>query len=106
MFERLAKFRTFAQWQRTPLSEGVRSYPVHSNDNLPGFRHPEGRGLRPHQALVCHSPDGRHLECRWELATADDRSTGHRGRSSRLGQPSKYPARRSNGRIEACRRLG
>jgi hypothetical protein len=87
MFERLAKFRSIAHWLKAPLSEHGCSYKVHSNDNRLGFRHPEGRGLRPHQVLACHwflVPDGTHLECQWELATADARSTGDRRRLSHL----------------------
>jgi hypothetical protein len=95
MFERLAKFRSIAQWLKTPLGEPVRSHQVQSNDNRPGFRHPEGSGLRPHHALACHwflVPGGTHLECRWELAAAGDRSTGGRGRSSHVAGPPLVPA--------------
>lgn len=91
MFERLANNRSFAQRLRKALGKAVRLYPVHSNDNLPGLRRPAGPSLRPNQALACHwvpSADGRHLECRWELAQDDDRSTGHRGRSSEAFSPS------------------
>jgi hypothetical protein len=80
MFERLAKFRSIAQWLKAPLSKPVCSYNAHSNDNRPGFRRPEGQGLRPRQALACHwfvVPGGRHLECQWELAAASDRSSSH-----------------------------
>jgi|GEM_PF-2491445 hypothetical protein len=94
MFERLAKFRHFAQWPSKPLREAVRSHPVHSNDNRPGFRRPEGWALRPHQVLACHwslAPDGMRLECQWILATADDQPVGDLGRPLQLAGPPLVP---------------
>ena len=95
MFERLAKFRSIAQWLKVPLSEPVRSHKVRSNDNQPGFVRPEGRGQRRHQALACHwflSPDGRHLQCRWERAASGDRSIAARGGSPQVASPPLAPA--------------
>ena len=59
MFEKLAKFRPFEPRQ-------VPRVAFYSNDNLPGFRRPEGRRQRPTPAPACHWVliDGR-LECRW-----------------------------------------
>jgi hypothetical protein len=95
MFERLAKIQSVAQWLKAPLSEPVRSHKVHSNNNQPGFVRPEGRGQRPHQALACHwflSPDGRRLQCRWELAASADRSIAGRGGSPQVASPPLVPA--------------
>ena len=82
MFERLARIPCFEQWLKIPLREAACTYRHHSNDNLPGFRHPEGQGLRPHRALACHwslSRDGKRLECHWEVAAAaDDRQADTR----------------------------
>jgi hypothetical protein len=60
MFEKLAKFRPFEPQRMAPRPIAA----THSNDNLPGFRHPEGRGRRPTPAPACHWVliDG-HLEC-------------------------------------------
>ena len=94
MFERLAKFLSVPQWLKAPLGKPVYSHPVHSNDNRPGFRRPEGRGLRSHQPLACHwslSPDARHLECRWGFAAAGDRPVGDRRRSPNLASPPLVP---------------
>lgn len=94
MFERLAKFRSVPQWLKAPLGKPVYSHPVYSNDNRPGFRRPEGRGLRPHQPLTCHwslSPDGWHLECRWGFAAAGDRPVGDQSRSPNLASPPLVP---------------
>jgi len=74
MFERLAKILFGGQRLNAPLSEAGRFYSIHSNDNRPGFRRPEGRRLRPQQALVCHwsfAADRRHLECAWEPAASE-----------------------------------
>ena len=95
MFERLAKFRSIAQWLKVPLIEPVRSHKVRSNDNQPGFFRPEGRGQRPHQALACRwflSPDGRHLQCRWVLAVSGGLSPAGRGRSPQVTSPPLVPA--------------
>jgi len=79
MFERLAQIRDVVPWLKGLLSEPVCSQPIQSNDDRPGFRHPEGRRLRPHRPLACHwvpAPDGR-LECWWEPAAADDQPNGN-----------------------------
>ncbi len=94
MFERLAKFRSVVQWLKAPLSEPVYSQSIHSNDNRPGFRRPEGQGLRPHRALAYHwipATNGRHLECRWELAATVDGLTYNRGQSPHLDSPPLVP---------------
>ena len=79
MFERLARIPCFEPWLKLPLLEAACTYRYHSNDNLPGFRRPEGQGRRPHRALACHwslSGDGKRLECHWEVVAAgDDRLT-------------------------------
>ena len=75
MFKRLARISCFEQWLKVPLLEAACTYRHHSNDNLPGFRHPVGQGLRPHRALACHwslSRDGKRLECHWEVVAAGD----------------------------------
>ena len=95
MFERLAKFRGIAQWFKTPLGRLVRLQDVYSNDNRPGFGRPDGRGLRPHQALACHwffVPGGRGLECRWQPATAEEQPAEGRGRSAYVAGPALVPA--------------
>lgn len=64
MFTRLARLRSFE-----PRRVAYAVQPAtHSNDNLQGFRHPQGRRLRPTRALACHwyLVDG-HLECRWDV---------------------------------------
>jgi hypothetical protein len=69
MFKKLAKFHPLETWRIAP---GTR-VAVHSNDNLPGFRHPAGRRRpRPNQTLACHwyLIDGR-LECRWGIEAPD-----------------------------------
>ena len=88
MFTRLARFRPFEPQRVTYAVQPA----THSNDNLQGFRRPQGRRLRPTRALACHWSlvDGR-LECRWDVAdngkfpTADldqqrvaDRTSGRR----------------------------
>lgn len=102
MFERLAKFRGFALRPSTPLREVVRFHPVHANDNRPGLRRPARRDLNQRQVLACHwlpSPDGRHLECRWALASADDESASlDDGRSPCVADP---PLVRSSRRMVA-----
>ncbi|WGS21480.1 MULTISPECIES: hypothetical protein [unclassified Bradyrhizobium] len=62
MFEKLAKFRPFEPRQMTPWTV------PYANDNLPGFRRPEGRRRRPTSAPACYWVliDGR-LECRWTV---------------------------------------
>jgi hypothetical protein len=94
MFERLAKIRSVAQWLKAPPGKLVYSYPAYSNDNRPGFRRPDGRGLRPHQALACRwslASGGRRLECRWELTAASGQSAGNRTGSPHLIGPPLVP---------------
>jgi hypothetical protein len=69
MFEKLAKFRPFEPRRTAPWSIQA----PQANDNLPGFRHPEGRRRRPIPAPVCHWSliDGR-LECRWSVENRDE----------------------------------
>ena len=76
MFKRLAKSR-LADFKRggfrplQPRRVALRGAGIfnetHSNDNLPGFRHPKGQRRIPTPALACHwiNRDGR-LECRWQ----------------------------------------
>ncbi|ERF80830.1 hypothetical protein JQ559_30065 [Bradyrhizobium viridifuturi] len=75
MFEKLAKFRPFEPQRMAPRPIAA----THSNDNLPGFRHPEGRGRRPTPAPACHWVliDG-HLECRWTVETSTEPTNGER----------------------------
>src|ERR1700733_7502459 len=68
---RLAEFRLVRSRRIAP---GPREAVTHSNDNLPGFRHPAEAGARrsPTPVLACHwfNRDGR-LECRWQAETND-----------------------------------
>jgi hypothetical protein len=85
MFTRLAKFRLvqplrIAPWPREAMSsKDMFSRNMHSNDNLPGFRHPVATGRRrsPSPALACHwfNRNGR-LECRWLAEINDDAPLG------------------------------
>ncbi|WP_407168217.1 hypothetical protein [Bradyrhizobium sp. ORS 111] len=79
MFEKLAKFRPFAPRPMTPWTI------PYANDNVPGFRRPEGRRRRPTPAPACHwiLIDG-HLECRWTL----EDTSGDLDRRWRAGSPS------------------
>jgi hypothetical protein len=76
MFTRLAKFRLVQSRRAAPGPRQAFTHSqtlTHSNDNLPGFRRPEGRRRIPTPALACHwlKRNGR-LECRWQLETSDD----------------------------------
>lgn len=55
--------------------EDILSKNSHSNDNLPGFRHPAAKGKRgsPPPALACHwfTHNGR-LECCWVIENSSD----------------------------------
>jgi hypothetical protein len=102
MFKRLAKSR-LADFKRggfrplLPRRVALRGAgffnATHSNDNLPGFRHPKGQRRIPTPALVCHwfNCNGR-LECRWqaeaepggETPISDFDENGAAGRSSGL----------------------
>jgi hypothetical protein len=95
MFKRLAKILCFEQWLKLPLREAACTCRHHSNDNLPGFRRPEGKGLRPRQALACHwslSRDGKRLECHWKpVAAGDDRPTDTTTPALRVPSPPLVP---------------
>jgi hypothetical protein len=80
MFKKLAKsglveFRLVQPQRIAPGQNEARfSNDPHSNDNLPGFRHPAVAGKRgfPTPALACHwfIRDGQ-LKCCWLLETDD-----------------------------------
>ncbi|KWV56797.1 hypothetical protein AS156_03760 [Bradyrhizobium macuxiense] len=97
MFEKLAKFRPFEPRNVFEPRRLASWAALYSNDNLPGFRRPEGRRKRPTRAPACHWVliDGR-LECRWivedtiEASISDldqqrraDRSSGRRATIAR-----------------------
>src|SRR4030088_3804351 len=101
MFTRRAKFRLVQPWRIAPgPREAMFSKDMHSNDNLPGFRHPAASGKRrsPSPALACHWFDrnGR-LECRWLAEPNDDAPLGdvveyeNRTTGPVSGQPSMQP---------------
>jgi hypothetical protein len=82
MFKRLAKSRLAdfkrggfrpLQPRRVALRRAGFFNATHSNDNLPGFRHPKGQRRIPTPALVCHwiNHNGR-LECRWQAEPSGD----------------------------------
>ena len=82
MFKRLAKSRLAdlkrggfrpLQPRRVALRGAGFFNETHSNDNLPGFRHPKGRRRIPTPALACHWIDrnGR-LKCRWQAEPGGD----------------------------------
>jgi len=68
MFKKLAKIRPFETWRVAPGTGAL-----HSNDNLPGFRHPVGREHpRPNRRLACHwYLIGDRLECSWDIEAPD-----------------------------------
>ena len=63
MFEKLAKFRPAGPRRIVEPRQIPPPAAVHSNDNLPGFRHQADR-RRPTPACHWVLIDGR-LECRW-----------------------------------------
>jgi len=74
MFERLAKILPAKLRPKKPQNEAGRFHLIHTNDNRPGFRRPEGRRQRPQQALACRwslAPDGRRLQCGWKLGAPE-----------------------------------
>ena len=85
MFAKLAKFRQFELRRVAPGPEVA----VYSNDNLPGFRRPAGRCLRPNQAPACHwyLIDGQ-LECRWQFDAPDGTPIGGLADENGTGWPS------------------
>jgi hypothetical protein len=82
MFEKLARFRPFEPRQ-TPWTA------CYSNDNLPGFRRPEGRRQRPTPAPACHWVliDGRP-ECRWTVEDTIESSIGDLDQLRRTDRPA------------------
>jgi len=95
MFPKLAKFRLFEPRRIAPGPEVA----VHSNDNLPGFRRPAGRRLRPNPAPACHwyLIDGR-LECRWQFDAPDETSICGLAEQNGTGRPSGT----ARGALKAC----
>ena len=100
MFTRLAE-STFVKFRLVPsrrTAPGPGEAIMHSNDNLPGFRHPKGRRRIPTPALACHWIDrnGR-LECRWQAEPDGEAPLGdvvdheHRTTGRVSGQPSMQP---------------
>ena len=85
MFERLTKFGPFEPRRISPRAA------THSNDNLPGFRRPEGRRRRPTPACHWVLIDGR-LECRW---TVEDNNPDQQRRAGRLVGPRSITLRHS-----------
>jgi hypothetical protein len=99
MFEKLAKFRPFEPRRVAPWTIAA----THSNDNLPGFRRPEGRRQRPTPAPACHWVliDGQ-LECRWTVETNTDPIIGdHQHRADRHSGPRTTIARPAASKIAA-----
>ena len=93
MSRKLAKFRPFKPQCMTPSTVAA----THCNDNLPGFRRPEGRGRRPIPACHWILIDD-HLECRW--AVNGDNPDQQR-RAGRLVGPRSITMRRA-AIIAAC----
>ena len=108
MFTRLAKSRLAdfkfggvrpLQRRRVALRGAGLFNETHSNDNLPGFRHPKGRRRIPTPALACHWIDrnGR-LECRWQAVPGGDAPIGdfnEHGMTGRASGLSMQPRGRS-----------
>jgi hypothetical protein len=103
MFEKLAKFRPFeprhAVGPRRLTPWAVTA--THSNDNLLGFRRPEGRRRRPTPAPACHwiLIDGR-LECRWAVDGSND--PDQQRRAGRLAGPRSAALRHAVLKNTAC----
>jgi hypothetical protein len=96
MFAKLAKFRRARLRHLMPAPSGV----MHSNDNLPGFRHPVATGRRrsPTPALACHWFDrnGR-LECRWQAEILGDTPIGEIDNQDTTGRVSGLLSTQSRG---------
>jgi len=92
---RLEEFRPLQPRRIAPRGGGFSS-DSHSNDNLPGFRHPKGRRRIPSPALACHWIDrnGR-LECRWQLEPAGDAPIGDLDEHGTIGRSSGLSCGRS-----------
>ncbi|KJC47784.1 hypothetical protein UP09_09280 [Bradyrhizobium sp. LTSP885] len=84
---KLAKFRPFKPRCMTPSTVAA----THCNDNLPGFRRPEGRRRRPTPACHWILIDGR-LECRWSV---EDNNPDQQRRAGRLVGPRSITMRRA-----------
>ena len=72
MFERLARILFAGQRPKVPSSEAGRFHLIYSNDDRP--RLAAGRRLPAQQALACRwslAPDGRRLQCAWNLAAPE-----------------------------------
>lgn len=90
MFKRLAKSRLegfrfiqprhlVSKLRELVFHKDILSNRSHSNDDLPGFRHPAAKGMRgsPPPALACHwSIRHGRLECRWMSESSGDVQIG------------------------------
>ena len=95
MFTELARLRPFEPRRIAPGTEVAAS----SNDNLPGFRRPAGRRLRPNPAPACHwyLINGR-LECRWQFEAPDETKIDGLAAQNGTGRPSDTV----RGALKAC----
>ena len=101
MFTRLAE-STFVKFRLVPsrrTAPGPGEAIMHSNDNLPGFRHPKGRRRIPTPALACHWIDrnGR-LECRWQAEPDGDAPLGDFDAHGKAGRASGLSSKQPRGR--------
>jgi hypothetical protein len=101
MFARLAE-STFVKFRLVPsrrTAPGPGEAIMHSNDNLPGFRHPKGRRRIPTPALACHWIDrnGR-LECRWQAEPDGEAPLGDFDAHSKTGRASGLSSMQPRGR--------
>lgn len=100
MFAKLAGFRPFEPRRMVPWTVTA----THSNDNLPGFRRPEGRRRRPTPACHWVLIDGR-LECRWAVEDSTEPTSGDLDRQRRAGRhsgPRSTTTRRAALKNTAC----
>jgi hypothetical protein len=117
MFKRLAKsglvafgladFRVRGFRSRQPQRPALRgagllddtlSSNTHSNDNLPGFRHPKGQHRIPTPALVCHWFDRNGcLECRWQAESTGDAPIGDFDEHGMTGRTSGLSSMKPRG---------
>ena len=107
MFKRLAKSRLAdfkrggfrpLQPRRVALRGAGLFNETHSNDNLPGFRHPKGQRRIPTPALVCHwfNRNGR-LECRWQAEPGADAPISDFDEHAAAGRTSGLSSTRPRG---------